>query len=46
MYQITSKCFKYIYHHTAGGLYFSGSKENLCSNIVELFKKKTEQIYT
>ena len=35
--------FQYIYHHTAGGL-FSGSKENMLKYI-ELFKKKTEQIY-
>jgi len=35
--------FKYIYHHTAGGL-FSGSKENLLE-YCNLFKEKTEQIY-
>jgi hypothetical protein len=35
--------FKFIYHHTAGGL-FSGSKENLIKYI-ELFKAKIEQIY-
>jgi len=35
--------FQVIYHHTAGGL-FSGSKENMLKYI-ELFKKKTEQIY-
>ena len=35
--------FKYIYHHTAGGL-FSGLKENLLE-YCNLFKQKTEQIY-
>jgi hypothetical protein len=35
--------FKYIYHHTAGGL-FSGSKENLLK-YSKLFKEKTEKIY-
>jgi len=35
--------FRYIYHHTAGGL-FSGSKQNLLK-YSELFKLKTEQIY-
>ena len=36
--------FQYIYHHTAGGL-FSGSKENMLI-YADLFKKKTEQIYS
>lgn len=35
--------FRFIYHHTAGGL-FSGSKENMLKYI-ELFKAKVEQIY-
>ena len=35
--------FRYIYHHTAGGL-FTGSKEYLLK-YCELFKQKTEQIY-
>ena len=35
--------FRYIYHHTAGGL-FSGSSEDLLK-YCELFKNKTEQIY-
>ncbi len=36
--------FRFIYHHTAGGL-FSGSSENLL-RYSELFKNKTEQIYS
>jgi len=35
--------FKYIYHHTAGGL-FTGSSKNLLK-YCGLFKQKTEQIY-
>lgn len=35
--------FKYIYHHTAGGL-FTGSSKNLLE-YCRLFKEKTEQIY-
>jgi len=35
--------FRYIYHHTAGGL-FTGSKDYLLK-YCELFKKKTQQIY-
>jgi hypothetical protein len=35
--------FKYIYHHTAGGL-FTGSIDNL-QKYCDLFKAKTEQIY-
>ena len=35
--------FKYIYHHTAGGL-FTGSSKNLLK-YCQLFKEKTEQIY-
>jgi len=38
------KMFQNIFHHMAGGL-FSGSKENLLK-YSELFKKKTEQIYS
>ena len=36
--------FQNIYHNCAGGL-FSGSKENMLT-YVELFKQKTEQIYS
>jgi len=45
-YLESDKCkdfFKFIYHHTAGGL-FSGSAVNLLQ-YCELFKNKTEQIY-
>jgi hypothetical protein len=35
--------FRFIYHHTAGGL-FTGSSENLLK-YCHLFKKKTEEIY-
>ena len=36
--------FQFIYHHTAGGL-FSGSCNNM-KRYIELFKKKTEEIYS
>ena len=35
--------FKFIYHHTSGGL-FSGSIKNM-KRYIELFKKKVDQIY-
>ena len=41
---INKDFFKYIYHHTAGGL-FSGSATNLLK-YCELFKQKTEHIYS